>query len=95
MWVQVIRSVGQWSAGASQTEESIHNAYISLIEKAEHFIYIEVWNTVLKFLLEVQIDFFYIELCRAREFSFGSVSTGCMLHNCGHDALYIYLGVLK
>ncbi|XP_072958670.1 phospholipase D zeta 1-like isoform X2 [Typha angustifolia] len=38
---QVIRSVGQWSAGTSQTEESIHNAYISLIEKSEHFIYIE------------------------------------------------------
>jgi len=41
-WRQVIRSVGQWSAGTSQTEESIHNAYFSLIEKAEHFIYIEV-----------------------------------------------------
>ena len=39
---QVIRSVSQWSAGTSQTEESIHNAYCSLIEKAEHFIYIEV-----------------------------------------------------
>nr|XP_018678171.1 PREDICTED: phospholipase D zeta 1-like isoform X1 [Musa acuminata subsp. malaccensis] len=38
---QVLRSVGQWSAGTSQTEESIHNAYTSLIEKAEHFIYIE------------------------------------------------------
>ncbi|CAN0914132.1 Phospholipase D zeta 2, partial [Linum grandiflorum] len=38
---QVIRSVGQWSAGASHTEESIHNAHCSLIEKAEHFIYIE------------------------------------------------------
>nr|DAD38153.1 TPA_asm: hypothetical protein HUJ06_008794 [Nelumbo nucifera] len=38
---QVIRSVGQWSAGTSQTEESIHNAYCSLIEKAEYFIYIE------------------------------------------------------
>ncbi|KAF8394606.1 hypothetical protein HHK36_020820 [Tetracentron sinense] len=38
---QVIRSVGQWSAGTSQTEESIHSAYCSLIEKAEHFIYIE------------------------------------------------------
>ncbi|OAY75359.1 Phospholipase D zeta 1 [Ananas comosus] len=38
---QVIRSIGPWSAGTSQTEESIHNAYISLIEKAEHFIYIE------------------------------------------------------
>ncbi|XWS57471.1 hypothetical protein CRYUN_Cryun09bG0176700 [Craigia yunnanensis] len=38
---QVIRSVSQWSAGTSQTEESIHSAYCSLIEKAEHFIYIE------------------------------------------------------
>ncbi|XP_020267613.1 phospholipase D zeta 1-like isoform X2 [Asparagus officinalis] len=38
---QVLRSVGQWSAGTSQTEESIHNAYCSLIERAEHFIYIE------------------------------------------------------
>ncbi|GMI79357.1 phospholipase D P2, PHOSPHOLIPASE D ZETA 2 [Hibiscus trionum] len=39
---QVIRSVGQWSAGTSRTEESIHRAYCSLIEQAEHFIYIEV-----------------------------------------------------
>ncbi|XLR51880.1 hypothetical protein HN51_002614 [Arachis hypogaea] len=38
---QVIRSVTQWSAGTSQTEESIHKAYCSLIEKAEYFIYIE------------------------------------------------------
>ncbi|PON88229.1 Phospholipase D family [Trema orientale] len=38
---QVIRSVSQWSAGTSQIEESIHNAYCSLIDKAEHFIYIE------------------------------------------------------
>ncbi|XVF62533.1 hypothetical protein PTKIN_Ptkin09bG0015700 [Pterospermum kingtungense] len=38
---QIIRSVSQWSAGTSQTEESIHCAYCSLIEKAEHFVYIE------------------------------------------------------
>ncbi|KAF7837786.1 phospholipase D zeta 1 isoform X1 [Senna tora] len=38
---QVMRSVSQWSAGTSQTEQSIHNAYCSLIEKAEYFIYIE------------------------------------------------------
>ncbi|MQL92978.1 hypothetical protein Taro_025613, partial [Colocasia esculenta] len=38
---QIIRSVGQWSAGTGQTEESIHNAYFSIIEKAEHFVYIE------------------------------------------------------
>ncbi|CAI9262275.1 unnamed protein product [Lactuca saligna] len=39
---QVLRSVSQWSAGASQVEDNIHKAYISLIEKVEHFIYIEV-----------------------------------------------------
>lgn len=39
---QVVRSVGLWSAGTSQPEEaSIHAAYCSLINKAEHFIYIE------------------------------------------------------
>uniref|UniRef100_A0A5B7BP60 phospholipase D n=1 Tax=Davidia involucrata TaxID=16924 RepID=A0A5B7BP60_DAVIN len=38
---QVIRSVSHWSAGTSQTEDSIHRAYCSLIEKAEHFVYIE------------------------------------------------------
>ncbi|XP_057957656.1 phospholipase D zeta 1 isoform X3 [Malania oleifera] len=40
-YAKVIRSVSQWSAGTSQTEESIHNAYCSLIAKAEHFVYIE------------------------------------------------------
>ncbi|XP_068342401.1 phospholipase D zeta 1-like isoform X1 [Pyrus communis] len=39
--IQVVRSVSQWSAGSSQTEESIHSAHCSLIEKAEHFVYIE------------------------------------------------------
>ncbi|KAM7279849.1 hypothetical protein ACFE04_006983 [Oxalis oulophora] len=38
---QIVRSVSQWSAGTSQLEDSIHCAYCSLIEKAEHFIYIE------------------------------------------------------
>jgi phospholipase D1/2 len=38
----VVRSVGPWSAGTTQIEGSIHNAYFSLIEKAEHFVYIEV-----------------------------------------------------
>nr|XP_009790304.1 PREDICTED: phospholipase D p1-like isoform X2 [Nicotiana sylvestris] len=38
---QVIRSVSQWSAGTTQTEESIHKAYCSLIEEAEHFVFIE------------------------------------------------------
>ncbi|KAL0348053.1 UNVERIFIED_CONTAM: Phospholipase D zeta 1 [Sesamum angustifolium] len=38
---QVVRSVSQWSAGTSQTEDSIHRAYCALIEEAEHFIYVE------------------------------------------------------
>ncbi|KVH93523.1 Phospholipase D family [Cynara cardunculus var. scolymus] len=38
---EVIRSVCHWSGGTSQTEDSIHKAYCSLIEKAEKFVYIE------------------------------------------------------
>ncbi|KAK4378885.1 hypothetical protein RND71_000747 [Anisodus tanguticus] len=37
----VIRSVSQWSAGTTQTEDSIHKAYCSLIEEAEHFVFSE------------------------------------------------------
>ncbi|XP_062512561.1 phospholipase D1-like [Corticium candelabrum] len=37
---QVLRSCGEWSSGLPP-EQSILNAYISLIEQAEHFIYIE------------------------------------------------------
>ncbi|KAF9448692.1 phospholipase D/nuclease [Macrolepiota fuliginosa MF-IS2] len=38
--VQVVRSVSDWSHGVL-TEHSIQNAYLKLIEDAEHFIYIE------------------------------------------------------
>lgn len=38
--VQVVRSVSDWSHGVL-TEHSIQNAYVKLIEDAEHFIYIE------------------------------------------------------
>ncbi|KAL1743202.1 hypothetical protein HDZ31DRAFT_83591 [Schizophyllum fasciatum] len=38
--VQVVRSVSDWSHGVL-TEHSIQNAYIQLINEAEHFIYIE------------------------------------------------------
>ncbi|PIN08802.1 Phospholipase D1 [Handroanthus impetiginosus] len=38
---QIIRSVSQWSAGTSQIEESIHKAYCSIIDRAEHYVYIE------------------------------------------------------
>ncbi|XP_035530039.1 phospholipase D1a [Morone saxatilis] len=39
--VQVLRSVADWSAGIKYHEESIHNAYIQVIVKSEHYIYIE------------------------------------------------------
>ena len=39
--VQVLRSLGEWSGGIRVAEDSIHNAYCSLIESAEHYIYIE------------------------------------------------------
>ncbi|TDL24340.1 phospholipase D/nuclease [Rickenella mellea] len=38
--VQAVRSVGDWSHGVL-TESSIQNAYIQLINEANHFIYIE------------------------------------------------------
>ena len=41
--VQVLRSVGEWSAGC-QPESSIYNAYIHLIKTSKHYIYIEVTN---------------------------------------------------
>ena len=39
----MLRSVGGWSIGCDpyQKEQSIHEAYLSLIHNAQHFIYIE------------------------------------------------------
>jgi len=39
--IQMTRSLEYWSGGISETESSIQFAYIELIGKAEHFIYIE------------------------------------------------------
>uniref|UniRef100_A0A3P9P918 Phospholipase n=1 Tax=Poecilia reticulata TaxID=8081 RepID=A0A3P9P918_POERE len=39
--VQVLRSSADWSAGIKYHEESIHNAYIQVIAKSKHYIYIE------------------------------------------------------
>nr|XP_014341999.1 PREDICTED: phospholipase D1 [Latimeria chalumnae] len=39
--VQVLRSADDWSAGIKYTEESIHNAYVHVIENSQHYIYIE------------------------------------------------------
>lgn len=38
--IQAIRSVGSWSMGCP-TENSIYDAYVDLISKSEHFIYME------------------------------------------------------
>lgn len=39
--VQVLRSAADWSAGIKYHEESIHTAYVSVIENSKHYIYIE------------------------------------------------------
>ena len=39
--VQVLRSAGEWSMGLKKDENSILQAYYRLIDKAEHYIYIE------------------------------------------------------
>ncbi len=40
--VQILRSASWWSIGTpDQTEHSIMNAYIKMIEQSEHFVYIE------------------------------------------------------
>ncbi|KAL1953035.1 hypothetical protein VTO42DRAFT_3744 [Malbranchea cinnamomea] len=40
--IQILRSCGMWSMGTPDvTEHSIMNAYVKLIEKSEHFVYIE------------------------------------------------------
>ena len=38
---QLVRSAGLWSLGLESTEHSIHSAYLRLIDRADHFIYIE------------------------------------------------------
>lgn len=39
--VQMLRSASAWSLGIEETEHSIQNAYVKLIEESEHFIYME------------------------------------------------------
>lgn len=39
--IQILRSAGKWSLGLKETEHSIQNAYLKLIEQSEHYIYIE------------------------------------------------------
>ncbi|VDK78403.1 unnamed protein product [Litomosoides sigmodontis] len=39
--VQILRSVSKWSSLVNATEDSIQQAYISLIANAQHYVYIE------------------------------------------------------
>ncbi|KAL2687377.1 hypothetical protein Neosp_004937 [[Neocosmospora] mangrovei] len=39
--VQILRSASTWSLGIEQTEHSIQNAYIKMIEDSDHFVYME------------------------------------------------------
>ncbi len=46
---QCVRSVSPWSCGTRTIEHSIQNAYIHMIDSAQHFIYIEVRLSTFKF----------------------------------------------
>lgn len=62
---QIVRSIGRWSNGVP-TENSLYNAYIDIIAKSEHFVYLEqqffisstgdeveaVWNRVAEAFVE-------------------------------------------
>lgn len=39
--VQILRSATSWSLGTQHTECSIQNAYLQMIDKSEHFVYME------------------------------------------------------
>ncbi|KAK7427107.1 Phospholipase D1 [Neonectria magnoliae] len=39
--VQILRSATTWSLGVEETEHSIQNAYIKMIEDSDHFVYME------------------------------------------------------
>lgn len=39
--VQILRSASTWSLGIDETECSIQNAYVKMIEDSEHFVYME------------------------------------------------------
>lgn len=55
--IQILRSAGNWSLGLKNTEHSIQNAYLKLIEESEHYIYLEnqFFVTSSKFLdIEIQ-----------------------------------------
>jgi phosphatidylserine/phosphatidylglycerophosphate/cardiolipin synthase-like enzyme len=49
---QCVRSVSFWSCGTRTVEHSIQNAYIHMIDSAQHFIYIEVKVFLLLFICE-------------------------------------------
>lgn len=51
---QCVRSASFWSCGISTVEHSIQNAYIHMIDSAQHFIYIEV-RFIYFFLLKLII----------------------------------------
>lgn len=41
LYLKSLRSVGRWSSGRNETEESIHHALIDMITNAKYYIYIE------------------------------------------------------
>jgi phosphatidylserine/phosphatidylglycerophosphate/cardiolipin synthase-like enzyme len=52
---QCVRSASFWSCGTRTIEHSIQNAYIHMIDSAQHFIYIEVIEKMIFFFFKMKI----------------------------------------
>jgi hypothetical protein len=49
---QCVRSVSFWSCGTRTVEHSIQNAYLHMIDSAQHFIYMEVRFSMFDFQIK-------------------------------------------
>lgn len=62
---QVLRSSCKWSSGHLHTENGGYNAYLKLIEEAQHYIYIEVTSKPISFNYFYIIPYFRINFLSA------------------------------
>jgi phospholipase D1/2 len=54
---QCVRSVSSWSCGIRTVEHSIHDAYIHMIDSAQHFIYMEVRFSIFDSQIKIRRQF--------------------------------------
>jgi phosphatidylserine/phosphatidylglycerophosphate/cardiolipin synthase-like enzyme len=63
---QVVRSYSRWSAGLSETEDGIQEAYKQLINNSQHFIYIE--------------NQFFVSACGEKDSVIGNTVVNCLFN---------------